>query len=267
MRRAQQALARPQVSAEEYDEDYYRSRCAGHEEWAESGGAAEAGIFRAAIERSGMLPGMTVCDIGAGRGELVALAAENGARWAIGVEYAMPAAMLARETISRRDVAGRVVVPLADARRLPLRDASVDRIFMLDVIEHLAPDELLDTLREAHRVLRPGGRLFGHTFPTSTIYDVTYRAMRVAWRVTGSSWPADPRNDYEHRMHINEQTRTRLRIAMWRAGFRGADVHFGEWLHVEFVPTPKARAAYAKLARHRLTAPFAVADLWVEATR
>lgn len=45
----------------------------------------------------------------------------------------------------------------ADAARLPLRDDSFDRVWMLDVLEHLAlPNE---GLREAMRVLVPGGRL------------------------------------------------------------------------------------------------------------
>jgi ubiquinone/menaquinone biosynthesis C-methylase UbiE len=267
MPRRSKPLPSPHVSPAEYDEEYYRTTCAGYEEWSRSHGAAEAAIYPTVLQRAGFRPGMAVCDIGAGRGELVAVAAAGGARWALGIEYAEAAARLARETIATRTVTDKARVVLADARRVPLPDSCADLVFMLDVIEHLAPTELALSLAEAHRVLRPGGRLYGHTLPTSTIYDVTYRAMRLAARARGARWPADPRNEFEHRMHVNEQTRGRLRRALRQAGFRGAEVRVGQWLHTDFLPSERARSAYHWLARHRLTAPLAVADLWVDAVR
>lgn len=45
----------------------------------------------------------------------------------------------------------------ADAHRLPLRDASVDVVLMLDVLEHLRDPEA--ALREVARVMAPGARL------------------------------------------------------------------------------------------------------------
>jgi SAM-dependent methyltransferase len=260
-------LDAPVVSPEEYDADYYLTACAGHAEWVGSDGAGQAGIYPGVLKRSGLEAGMTVCDVGAGRGELVALAAEQGAAWALGVEYSPAAVQLAKQTVARREVAGRAWVTLADARTLPLPDGCVDRVYMLDVIEHLAPAELDRALSEAHRVLRPGGRLVGHTFPTRTIYDVTYRIMRAASLLRRRPWPADPRNDYEHRMHVNEQTRRGLRDALHGAGFRNPNVHFGEWLYTDFVPSERGRAAYRWMARRRLTKPLAVADLWVDAPR
>ncbi|HVT66042.1 MAG TPA: methyltransferase domain-containing protein [Mycobacteriales bacterium] len=260
-------LEPPRVSPDEYDEDYYRTACAGHEEWVQSGGAGQADLYKGVLARSGLGDGMTVCDIGAGRGELVALAVETGAKWAVGVEYSPAAAGLASRSIAQRKVGDRAVVALADARRLPLPDSCVDLTFMIDVIEHLAPAELAATLTEAHRVLRPGGRLVAHTFPTSTIYDVTYRWMRVGARLTGRSWPADPRNDYEHRMHVNEQTRGGLRSSLRAAGFARPEVQFGQWVHADFVPSARAQAAYRRMAQMTLTKPLAAADLWVNATK
>jgi ubiquinone/menaquinone biosynthesis C-methylase UbiE len=260
-------LEPPTVSPDEYDEDYYRTACAGHDEWVASGGAEQAGIYKGILKRSGLAAGMTVCDIGAGRGELVALAAEHGARWADGGEYSRAAIGLAAQSVSQRGVADRAMVVHADARQLPLPDGCVDLVFMIDVIEHLAPAELAATFTEAHRVLRPGGRLFAHTFPTRTIYDVTYRAMRASARLTGRKWPADPRNDYEHRMHVNEQTRRGLRRSLQAAGFVTPQVRFGQWVHAEFVPSARARRAYHSLARHRVTAALGAADLWADAAK
>lgn len=45
----------------------------------------------------------------------------------------------------------------SEATHLPIRDAIVDRLFMIDLIEHVEDDRVV--LAEAHRVLKPGGIL------------------------------------------------------------------------------------------------------------
>lgn len=255
------------VPADLYDEHYYRSMCGGHEEWSASGGSAGAPIYSVTLDQAGFSAGSVLLDVGTGRGEMLAVAADKGAKLAIGIEYAAAAVALTAQTLAARDVTGRAHVLLADARRLPLPDASVDMVTMLDVIEHLTPPELDASLREVHRVLRPGGMLVGHTFPTRTVYDVTYRALRLAHPRWRRSWPADPRVEYEHLMHVNEQTVRGLRRSVAAAGFRGADVHLGEWVYTDFVPSQRARRVYGRLARHRLTRPLGVANLWVHARR
>jgi ubiquinone/menaquinone biosynthesis C-methylase UbiE len=260
-------LTPPVVPAEAYDDAYYRSACGGHEEWSASGGAAGAPVYSVTLDKSGFEAGMVLLDIGTGRGEMLAVAVEKGAALALGVEYSSAGTALAMQTLRARGATANAQVLQADARLLPLPDASVDMVTMLDVIEHLGPAELDAALREAHRVLRPGGWLVAHTFPTSTIYDVTYATLRRAvprWR---RDWPADPRNDYERLMHVNEQSLRGLRSSLRRAGFEGADVRHGEWLYTDFVPSARARGLYAALARRRLTRGLAIANLWVHAQR
>ena len=259
------AVPPPVVSPDAYDEAYYRTACGGHEEWSASGGAGAAPVYAVTLDRHGFRPGMVLLDIGTGRGEMLAAAVDKGAALALGVEYASAGTALAAQTLAARG-AGRAHVLQADARLLPLPDASVDLVTMLDVIEHLGPAELEAALREAHRVLKPGGQLVAHTFPTSTIYDVTYATLRRVvppWR----AWPVDPRNDYERLMHVNEQTRRGLRGTLRRAGFADAEVRHGEWLHTDFVPSVRGRQLYRALSRRRLTRGLAIADLWVRAHR
>jgi ubiquinone/menaquinone biosynthesis C-methylase UbiE len=262
-----QQLAPPTVSPEVYDAEYYLRSCAGSEDWVASGGKAADARYAGSLARAGLRPGDVLLDIGTGRGELLAAAIEAGAARAIGVEYSAAAVALARTTLDEHGVRDRATVIAADARRLPLPSGSVDLVTLLDVVEHLTPDELQGTLVEAHRVLRGGGRVFAHTLPTRTIYDVTYRLQRLSRPSRWKRWPADPRNDFERAMHVNEQTLGSLRRALFQAGFRRARVTRGEWIHDEFVPDEGPRRLYGRLAAHRLTRGLGAADLWAEGVK
>lgn len=255
------ALPDPAVDPRVYDAEYYVGCCAGHEEWTASDGQKMAGIYRWALGQVDLAPGETLLDIGTGRAELVAHAAEQGAKLALGIEYSADALPIAQKTIAARGVSRNAHVMLADARRLPLPDRSLDAVTMLDVVEHLAPDELSQCFAEIARCLRPHGRLFVHTFPTSTIYNVTYRLQRtlLPWRLR--SWPAEPRNSYELQMHVNEQTPRRLGASLRAAGLTPETISLGNWVYNDHVPAG-GRDLYPRLARHRVTKPLGVANLW-----
>ena len=263
----QDRLPEPVVSPDEYDRDYYAHTCLGATEWTRSGGSEVAPVYPGFLAIAGMEEGDVVVDIGTGRAELLAVAVERGARRAIGVEYAPAAVELARTTIEAHGVADRTEVLLADARALPLEDGIADLVTLLDVVEHLAPDELARTLAEARRVLRPGGRVAIHTMPNRSVYEITYRLQRGLHPGRRRRWPADPRNDFERRMHVNEQTVGSLRRALRRAGFSPARVWLGDFIYADFVPEERARVLYHRLAAHRLTRRLGRADLWALGTR
>jgi SAM-dependent methyltransferase len=91
-------------------------------------------------------------DIGCGTGALVAPLAELG--WTVvGVDVSADQLRLARER------AGAAEFVLADAVALPFEDASFDAAFTS--LAHTDIDDYEVALREAARVLRPGGR-FAH---------------------------------------------------------------------------------------------------------
>jgi hypothetical protein len=120
-------------------------------------------------------------------------------------------------------------------------------------------------LLETRRILRPGGRVFIHTFPTRTNYSVTYPMLRLLF--LRRHWPRDPRNDYERRMHVNEQTVTSLRRSLRRAGFDRVDVRPGAMVYVDFIPDAWAQRLLRALARHRVFRRLTHSDLVARATR
>lgn len=258
------ALPDPAVAASAYTEDYYREWCAGYEEWVGSGGREVAGIYPGFLVRAGLQPGEVVVDLGTGRGELLAVAIEMGASFAHGVEYSPDAVAMAHTTLAAHGVTDRAEVLLADARSIPLGDGVADLVCMVDVVEHLTPEELSLALGEAHRLLRPGGRVVAHTMPNRLVYDVTYRLQRL--RPGRRDWPRDPRVELERVMHVNEQTARSLRRAFVAAGFDTA-VALGEWIHTEHVPDARAKRTYRILARLGPLAHLGVADLWAVGTR
>ena len=258
-------LPAPAVPPATYDEEYYRTACGGFEVWAPSDGREFSGMYPHVFNQLGLAPGQTLVDIGTGRGELLAVAAKAGVQ-AIGIEYSDAAVALASQTLETHGVREGARVVLADARSLPLPDGTADGATLLDVVEHLTPAELDAALGEARRILKPGGRLYVHTFPNRTVYDVTYRLQRLVVPKRLRHWPADPRGDLERAMHVNEQTVTSLRRAL-RRHFDHVRVWLGDWIYTDHVPTPRAHATYYRLAR--LPAPLnrlGKGNIWADAS-
>jgi len=92
-------------------------------------------------------------DIGCGTGDLAAAAWPRAA--VVGIDVAFRWLVVARRRLAERGVPVQLVCCNAEA--LPFADASFDRALSLGTIEHAGSSGAL--LREAHRVLRQGGRL------------------------------------------------------------------------------------------------------------
>lgn len=121
-----------------------------------------AAFGRRLAELSDLRPGETFLDVGCGRGAALAGASEV-APGAMGVGADLSEAMLAlaRRSLGADGAAPRLVC--ADAEHLSLRSASVDVAVVGFALAFLSrPDR---GLVEAHRVLRPGGRVVVAFFP------------------------------------------------------------------------------------------------------
>ena len=111
--------------------------------------------YRAAVAEAGMRPGGTAVDIGCGTGRALPplRAAVGPAGRVIALDVTPEMLQVARPPAA---VAGAALV-LADARRLPFADGTVDAVFAAGLVNHL-PDTGRG-LRELARVTRPGGLL------------------------------------------------------------------------------------------------------------
>ncbi len=107
------------------------------------------------LERSVVSRGRDIVDIGCGGGALVRELEARGAR-VIGVEISEQqlAAAVAR------DEGGRARYLVGRAQDLPLASGSVDVAIFMRTLHHVPPQDLMQALGEARRVLRPDGVLY-----------------------------------------------------------------------------------------------------------
>lgn len=132
-----------------------------YDSWFERAWGAHAwGVQRRAVEVAlADLAGQTVLEVGCGTGRLVQRLSERGAH-AVGVDLA--AGMLA---VAAARAPGRLL--RADARRLPLPDASVDAAVTVATLEFT---DAAAVLAELARVTRPGGRIVAVTLNPASLW-------------------------------------------------------------------------------------------------
>jgi glycosyltransferase involved in cell wall biosynthesis/SAM-dependent methyltransferase len=133
-------------------------------------GEARAAMFSAIVDRVARLkPAARVLDIGCGGGQLLRSTESRG--W-------LPfGADLSGDACAVSTAAG-VPAAQADATALPYRDACVDIVFALNLVDHTA--DPFRVIREAYRVLAPGGLLVIRV-PNAAFH----RAWVRAWSALG----------------------------------------------------------------------------------
>ncbi len=110
------------------------------------------------VAQAGIAPGHTVLEIGAGTGTVLLLAKRAvGSATVIGLDPDVQALAFARRRAVHDGLQLRLDHGYAD--RLPYPDGSVDRVLSALMFHHLPGAEKVAALREAHRVLNPGGSL------------------------------------------------------------------------------------------------------------
>ncbi len=209
------------IQPSEYSKIYYHN-CEGYETFKKSHGTSIPARLKIPLRIAELHPGMKVIDIGCGRGEILLQAAKNRVQvW--GIDYSKSAVSISNNNLLKileTEYLSYLLIIQGNAIFLPFKTGSVDRVLMLDVVEHLTKEEFLIALSEAHRVLQPGGKLIIHTMPNLWYYRFGYPLFRLIQKLRKISLPVDPhdRSKYHH-LHINEQTIISLQKALNKAGF------------------------------------------------
>lgn len=257
------------VEPDVYTDDYYLTNCHGYEDFVVSNGRKVGPRFIKALALAGDLNGKRVLDVGSGRGELVVQSSMRGAD-AYGIDYAHAAVDIAARALSSLEpsLRERAHVEQMDVKALRFDDSFFDVVFMMDVVEHLYPNELSAAFGELHRTIRPGGLLVMHTSPNKIFESSVYphysrRINQAALKVSGWLGVRDglfnetmlptgrefPHDEYEREMHINEHTAPKLRTEVEGNGFTVRTTEFWE---------PPSKGGY--FASRRLNVELAVLD-------
>ncbi len=192
------------VGLQRYYESEYPLRY--HHEWVTE---PRAEMFASILDRLAELqkPGRLL-DVGCGGGHLLRVADQRG--WhGLGSDLSHRAC-----TIARRAWAGGVVQ--AEGGQTPVRDASVDAVTFVNVLDHV-PDPL-GALREARRVLSPGGHL-AIRIPNAAFHRPWVRLLTTLGPlVRRYGWDGYPI------LHLYAFTARSLRRVVERAGFQVLEV-------------------------------------------
>jgi ubiquinone/menaquinone biosynthesis C-methylase UbiE len=141
------------------------------------------------VERTGLGAHGRLLDLCTGTGAVVLRARRmTGSEGvAVGLDFSSGMIRKAREKARRAGGEG-VSFVVGDAARLPFADDSFDAVTCSHAMYELSPGVRELTLREAYRVLRPGGRflMMEHCEPTRPLIRLLYRVRLRALGSTGN---------------------------------------------------------------------------------
>ena len=183
-------------------DDYYRTTSASGSAVGPAAVAASVIQLRRRLGSWLDVENKDVLDLGSGTGELCHLAELSGARSVIGVNLSGDEIEVARGVTGATLVQSDITAYLEESE-----PTSVDRIFALNILEHLDKDALVKTLQASFRALRAGGSLVAMV-PNATS---PFGSMTRYWDIT----------------HQNAFTPSSVRQLSRYVGF-GDDVSFRE---------------------------------------
>lgn len=155
---------------------------------------------RAAVQAAGLRPGGVALDVCCGTADLVLLASRevgpNGR--AIGVDFASGMLAVGARRLGAAKPRLRSSLVCADAEALPLADGSTDAVSFAFGIRNVASPS--GALLEAHRVLRPGGRVVVLEFGRPEAWWIRAAYDLYSWTIIPllGGWLSGRRDAYQY---------------------------------------------------------------------
>jgi ubiquinone/menaquinone biosynthesis C-methylase UbiE len=140
---------------------------------------------RCALEISGLRDGMKVLEVATGSGEMFRrLVRANGRGATYGVDLSPNMAARTQRAARKKFPAARTHCQAVDARHMPFRSESFDAVYCCYLLELLATEDIVSTLSEFRRILRPGGKL------TLVLIGQNTAVFNAVYKVCGKVAPA-----------------------------------------------------------------------------
>ena len=127
-------------------------------EWQYEKGGDTIAFFLPFVGIDEMFKGKTVLDVGCGAAGKTLFYASRGVEKIYGIEILERYRDEANNLAHRLELSHLFEFVCADATELPFEDNSIDTVIMNDAFEHIPDPE--KALKEAFRVLKPGGRVY-----------------------------------------------------------------------------------------------------------
>ncbi len=202
-----------------------------------------------AVNMAKLRSAMKILDIGCGRGDFVLACARENIH-SYGIDYASDAIEIAK--VAKQSLPDNKTsffsVHQASGDTLPFKESTFDKLFFMDVAEHLSPADLLQCLKECKRTLKENGELIIHTSPNRWYNDFGYPLWerpvnKILNRIFKQNLlTREIRNETDLKVHINEQTILSLKDCLTKAGF-----YAKVWLGNEYISPVKKNSTKEKI--------------------
>jgi ubiquinone/menaquinone biosynthesis C-methylase UbiE len=117
-----------------------------------------ARAHRLALDMSSIENGARVLEIAVGSGEMFShIAAHNPRGLNVGLDLSPQMAAVTLNRLGREHPEVNCTIEAADSRLMPFKDESFDTVVCCYLLELLASNDIVRTLHEVRRVLKPGG--------------------------------------------------------------------------------------------------------------
>lgn len=202
--------------AADYDEDYYFGRGYYDAEairlWKKDKGKTLSPNMKQILDFGDVKAGEMVLDLGCGFGQIALHCALRGCK-TVAIDSSNSAIRLSRETFRAHTV--HATLMKRKCWDLPFDDASFDVVYLVAVAWHLPERDLMRTLSQIRRILKPGGRLIANTCGNPWTETFGYPLLWAYKKIRGR--PFFP--ECEESGHVNRMNPLSFRRVLERVGF------------------------------------------------